>query len=66
MEKNESNHYRGLHVVIINTLYGTVELAKVFDTYRSCDSFDEFCSRDIPENYIIIAACKDDCANSLS
>ena len=30
---NDDGHYRGLHIVIINTSNGDVEYAKCFDTY---------------------------------
>lgn len=42
VEMNDSKHYRGLHIVLINTLNCKVELAKVFDTYKSSDKLDQF------------------------
>ena len=67
MEKNESQHYRGLHIVLIDSNTGSIKLAKVFDTYKSSKAFDNFItSTPIPEGYIIAAACKDDCISNLS
>ena len=39
-EKNENNHLRGLHIVIINSVTGKVEMTRVFDTYKTSDGFD--------------------------
>ena len=66
MSPNKSYHFRGLHIVIINKRTGNVELARVFDTYKKGDSFDEFINREIPEGLIVVAACKDDMATNLS
>ncbi len=38
-EKNENNHLRGLHIVIINSMNGKVEMTRVFDTYKTSDGF---------------------------
>lgn len=65
-EKNSQGHYRGLHIVIINPANGEVALAKVFDTYKYSKAFDDFIAGGIPELYIVIAACKDDCTKNLS
>ncbi len=35
MMPNENGHYRGLHIAIINPYTGKVEVARVFDTYKS-------------------------------
>ena len=43
MAKNENGHFRGLHVCIIDHLTGEVLLAKVFDTYKSTEEFNDFC-----------------------
>ena len=65
--KNESGHFRGLHIVVINPLDCSVVFAKVFDTYASSDGFDNFIrTSKIPEGFIIVAACKDDCTAKLS
>lgn len=66
--ENSNGHYRGLHIVIIDPKWGTVEWARSFDTYRVCTEFDEFLDS-IPkpeENYIVCIACKDDCFTNLS
>ena len=46
-----------MHIVIINTMNGQVETSRVFDTYHSSDSFDEFIKDDVPLGFIVIAAC---------
>lgn len=67
MEKNVHGHFRGLHIVLINPKNGKVELAKIFDTYKSSDLFDNFIkNEEIPEGYIIVAACQDDFMTNLS
>ena len=66
VEKNESGHYRGLHLVIINPKSGQVESAKVFDTYKTSAALDELIRGGIPFGSIVVAACKDDCATNLS
>ena len=58
---NESKHDRGLHIVYINPNGGKVEVAQCFDTYRNCERFNEFITHSIPADYIVIAACKDEC-----
>ena len=42
VESNESGHYRGLHIVIINPFTGIVESAQVFDTYKTSKRLNEF------------------------
>lgn len=66
MQLNSSNHKRGLHVVVINPADGEVEYAQVFDTYKSSEELDAFISEGVPKNYIVVAACKDDCFTMLS
>ena len=66
LEKNEHGHFRGLHVVVVNGSSGKIEFAKVFDTYKTSSAFDEFTDNPIPEGYIVIAACQDECTASLS
>ena len=66
IQKNESNHHRGLNIAIINP-YGTVEVAKAFDTYKSSKEFDGFIlTQDIHRGSVVIAASCDDCVSSLS
>ena len=67
MEPNENWHYRGLHIAIVDPRTGKPTFAKVFDTYQTCYEFDKFIARDdIPDDNIIIAACKDECVTCLS
>ena len=40
MLKNESNHYRGLHLVIIDPDSGKVVTNQVYDTYKSSDALE--------------------------
>ena len=56
-----------MHIVVINRKTGRVEAAKVFDTYKRSDNFDEFISDDgIAFGSIIVAACMDDCITNMS
>ena len=66
--KNESDHYRGLHLAIINPKSGNIEKALVFDTHISSDQLDRFINsaENISDGSIILAACKDDCVKNLS
>ena len=63
---NRMGHYRGLHIVVINTPTGEFEYAKVFDTYKSSSSIDEFINQDFTPGHIVLAACMDQCVNNLS
>lgn len=53
-------------MVVINPANGKVSSAKIFDTYESSDRFDDFITNYVPANYIVVAACKDDCVTNLS
>ena len=67
VEKNTSNHDRGLHIVLINPKNGEILKAKVFDTYKSSSEFEAFIdSPNVPAGCILVAACKDDCVTNLS
>ena len=66
MEANENGHYRGIHIVIINRANSRVMIGRVFDTYKSSKAFEEFIAEPIPDGYIIVAACQDDCVTNLS
>ena len=66
MDKTETNHLRGLHIVVVNAANGKVEVAKVFDTYKSSSAFEKFIDHSFPEGFIILAACQDDCVTKLS
>ena len=61
MEENEGSFDRGLHIVVINPFNGILEWAIVFDTCTSSEDLDCFITNDIPEGYIVVAACMDDC-----
>ena len=66
LEDNEKGHYRGLHIVIINPETRSVEWAQVFDTYSTMDGFNDFLERAvIPDGYLVIAACQDDCFTAM-
>ena len=66
--KNESDHFRGLHVVTIDPKDGRIAFSEVFDTYKSPKDFDSFIGFEVPFQlgFILVAACMDDCAKSLS
>ena len=68
VDVNEHDHYRGLHIVVIDPTDGSVEWATVFDTYESPEGFDGFIAKDLhlKQGSIVAAACKDDCATKLS
>ena len=66
VEKNELGHYRGIHLVVLNPFTGKVELARVFDTFHSSEVFERFIRHIVPENYVLVAACKDECVTNLS
>ena len=66
LKYNESGHQRGLHIVIINNISGHIEMQEIFDTYKFSNGFDRFIANPIPEGYIIVAACKDECVSALS
>lgn len=67
VKMNTNQTYRGLHIVIINGFNGNVDVAQVFDTYKSSEEFEEFIDDgEIPGGFIIIAVCRDDCAQNLS
>ena len=66
IERNEHNHYRGLHIAIINPVNGNVETARAFDTYITSELLDQFIKAHVPEGYIVAAACKDECHAILS
>ena len=65
-EKNDNDHFRGLQIAVVNPANGRVEYAKTFDTYKSSATLDAFISLMTLKNYIIVAACIDECVNNLS
>ena len=52
--------------MIINPSDGQAVQAQVFDTYKSCSSIDWFVNKYFPDDYIVVAACKDECVSKLS
>ena len=65
--KPQSNSaHRGLHLAVINPENGFVEIAAVYDTSESSLAFDNFIDSDIPEGYIVAAACNDDFTAEIS
>ena len=66
MKANEKGTFRGLHLVIINQINFRIEFAKVFDTYTSSHSLNNFIEKDIPKGYIIAVASCDDIVTKMS
>ena len=66
VERNENDHYRGLHIVVINPKNGKVEAGRVFDTYKTSEQLDSFILNCVPPRYIVVAACKDECVTNIS
>lgn len=66
MQLNENGNLRGLHLAVIDPEDGHVALASVFDTYKSSCALDNFIDEGIPDGYIVVATCKDDCTSALS
>lgn len=66
LERNVNNHYRGLHIVVINPKNGYITVARVFDTYWSSKEIDKFIQNGVPEGNIVLAACMDECVKNLS
>ena len=53
--------------MVVNSLNGAVEVARVFDTYKESEEFDGFIrGHIIPEGHIVVAACMDECTMQLS
>ena len=67
LEVNENNHDRGLHIVMIDVDTGKVSHAEIFDTYKSSNALDWMIKKiDGKKDFIIVAACKDECVTKLS
>ena len=67
MVRNGWNHYRGLHIVVVNPSNGRVELAQVFDTHRTSQQLEAaLLDAGIQDGSIVAAACQDDCVTQLS
>ena len=66
-EAAKNQYGRGLHMVFINPANGKVELARIFDTNTSSEEFDWYRAyNNIPDGFIVVAACKDDAQYNLS
>ena len=63
MQLNQSGHYRGLHIVVIDPIDGTVKLAKVFDTFESSEDLSSylFGPSSPTAGSIVVATCKNEC-----
>lgn len=67
VQENENGSFRGLHIAVINPSNGKVQSAQAFDTYKSSEALEKFISEtEIPNNFIVAAACKDDCSLELT
>lgn len=66
IRKNSNGTLRGLHIMVIHPGTGDIETAQCFDTYTSSKYLDLFINKGVPDGYIVVAACQDECARSLS
>lgn len=57
ISKNEHNHFRGLHVVVIDPTSGNIISGEAFDTHKTIIEFENFVLTKIPEGHIIAVAC---------
>ena len=39
---------------------------KVFDTYKTSKGLDNYIRKGIPEGWVVVAACEDECTTQLS
>lgn len=62
---SDGNDLRGLHIVLVDPESGKIKSKKVFDTYKSSEKLEKHI-RCIPDNLIVIAACKDEISLNLS
>lgn len=53
-------------MVLIDPFKASIVHSEVFDTYISSENFNKFILREIPNGFIVVAACKDDCMTGLS
>ena len=58
VHKNSDHQYRGIHIVLINPQTGKVIFGKVFDTYKSSDTFHDFMQKPIAPGTIVVAAVR--------
>ena len=63
---NKNGHHRGLHVVVLNPANNEIEWHGTFDTYYCGDLLDDFIWNELPDGYIVVAACKDEMTESIS
>lgn len=64
---NENRHFRGIHIVVIHPHTGAVAWSAAFDTYVQWKGLDYFCQHSsIPNDYIIVCACKDEASTNIS
>lgn len=66
MALNENDNDRGLHIAVLNHLNGQIDIAQIFDTYKTSEALNAFIKSDFNEGSIVVAACKDECSISLS
>ena len=66
MNKNESGHYRGFHIVVYNPDLGKIETAQVFDTYKSSTGLDAFIDKGVEKGHVVAAAIMDEGSTNLS
>ena len=66
LKKNASNHYRGLHIVVVDPSSGSVVEAQVFDTYKCSKGLDDFIRKGVAFGHFVVAASQDDCVTNLS
>ena len=66
MEDNVHGDDSGLHIVVIDPMGGGITTARVFDTSASSEELEAFIRLGVPVGHIVVAACKGDCAKSLS
>ena len=64
--KDTTKDQRGLHIAVINPSDFKVSTCQIFDTYKSSSDFEAFTKNVIPDGYIVVAACKDECTQNLS
>ena len=55
-----------MHIVVFNPFAGKIVSAQVFDTYQTAAGFDNFITQTLPDGFIVIVACKDECMTSLT
>ena len=67
LKKNSSGHFRGLHIVIVDSVTGKLKYGKVFDTYKTSQYFERFINQEkVAHGHIVIAVCEDECTKNLS